>query len=380
MQDVLAHVLEQDAAGAVHDRLRLAGGARREQHVPRVVVREQLELGVRCRSTDPPVPCGPHTSGRRRVGADHHTAPDTEPVGQRRGLGDGVVLLARVRVLTGRDEYGGIELAETVDQRVLAEVRRGARERGADRRRGETDDDGLDGVRHDRHDPIARTHPISQQRAGRGPHRIGQPAARQRAARAVLPDGDERLALTRFPEQHAGDVQAPVREERRRRGHAGAEVAEEHHGAARDHPDPRSPPRTLPGSSIDHRCNAVASDAASGGAPYWPTAVAANVDQLVDAIRAGDGVQTTSPRATMPGRGSAGGLERRPHPLAAQRHVDVLDPEVRHGVDHRVVDRRCRSDGARLADALGAHRVARADGVSVFDASYIGSSAADGIA
>ena len=127
MQDVLAQVLEQDATGAVHDRLRLAGGARREQHVPRLVVGEQLELGARCRAADPPVPLRPHTprpsppavGGAAPIITPRRTPSRSASVAR---SGDGVVLRARVGVLAGRDEYRGIELAETVDQRILAEV------------------------------------------------------------------------------------------------------------------------------------------------------------------------------------------------------------------------------------------------------------------
>ena len=39
--------------------------------------------------------------------------------------------------------------------------------------------------------------------------------------------------------------------------------------------------------------------------------------------------------------------------------VDVADAEVRQCVAHGVLHRGCRSDGSRLADALGAERVAR---------------------
>ena len=59
-----------------------------------------------------------------------------------------------------------------------------------------------------------------------------------------------------------------------------------------------------------------------------------------------------------------------------RRHVDVADPEVGQGVDHRVVDRRGGPDRARLPDALGPSGL-RGVGVSRGIRSKLGSSAAE---
>ena len=73
-------------------------------------------------------------------------------------------------------------------------------------------------------------------------------------------------------------------------------------------------------------------------------------------MRAGRG------RLALAGDGRRAGLHGPPHPQRRQRHVDVLDPEVAHRVEHGVDHRRGRGDGARLADALGPQRVRRRGG------------------
>jgi hypothetical protein len=81
VQEVFAQVFQQYAAGAVDDRFRLAGRARREQHVPGMVEREQLELRAWSRRADPRVPFGPYSRGRRG-GPDHHAAADAQTLGE----------------------------------------------------------------------------------------------------------------------------------------------------------------------------------------------------------------------------------------------------------------------------------------------------------
>src|SRR5215467_12689998 len=50
-------------------------------------------------------------------------------------------------------------------------------------------------------------------------------------------------------------------------------------------------------------------------------------------------------------------LDRPPHLLRCERHVEVLHAEVAERVEHRVVDRRGRADRPGLADPLHAQRV-----------------------
>lgn len=63
-----------------------------------------------------------------------------------------------------------------------------------------------------------------------------------------------------------------------------------------------------------------------------------------------------------------------PDALGGGGHVDVGHAQVRHGVDHRVVDGRGGADGARLADSLGPQRVHRAGrlGVAHLEAGQLG--------
>ncbi len=66
--------------------------------------------------------------------------------------------------------------------------------------------------------------------------------------------------------------------------------------------------------------------------------------------------------AGVKGVGAGSALHGPPHPLRAQRQVQVVHPERREGVDDGVHDRRRQPDGAALRNPLGPERVLRAGG------------------
>ena len=112
MENVFGQVLQQHTAGAVHDALGLAGGARREQHVPRVVERQRHERD-RCRldRVEPP-------------GLNDDRCPKRW---QRRNdlvkPTSAVVALAVVGVVRNREQHGRLNLPETIDHAVGPEIR-----------------------------------------------------------------------------------------------------------------------------------------------------------------------------------------------------------------------------------------------------------------
>ena len=113
MELVLLEVLEQHATGAVDDALRDAGGARREEHVPRVVEREALRCEP-CAAVRPDevVPC--HRA-RGRV-ADHDGGADGREAGPDlvEAL-QAVEPLAAVAVAVGREQHDRLDLSEPVE-------------------------------------------------------------------------------------------------------------------------------------------------------------------------------------------------------------------------------------------------------------------------
>ena len=154
-------VLEEDAAVPVDDRLREAGGPRREEDVERVVERDGVEgegrrigeerrpgHGVRGRRRGRPAPA-------RRYGHD-----DRGPQGRQRGpdLGDRrgpVDVPVAVAVAVDREQDGGLDLGEPVDDGPRAELGRARRPDGAEGRGREQADHGLRDVGQERGHAVA---------------------------------------------------------------------------------------------------------------------------------------------------------------------------------------------------------------------------------
>ena len=131
LQAMLFQMLQQRAAGAMHDAFRHAGGARRIENESRLVERQPFE-GQRlrrkgfeeCVERD-----GIRQRLRKRIGFvqirnDHHRLRGRqlrddalELVGERERL-------AVVPIAVDRDEHLGLDLAETIQHAALAEIRR----------------------------------------------------------------------------------------------------------------------------------------------------------------------------------------------------------------------------------------------------------------
>ena len=130
VQLLLLGVGEQHPAAAVHDALGHPGGPGAEQHVPRVVERQRLELDHGAPERfEPVVPGGGRSRNTRQVGVvaeerNHHDLPERrQPLEDRGQLRGAVEVPAAVGVAVGRDQDRRGDLGEPVEHPVGSEVR-----------------------------------------------------------------------------------------------------------------------------------------------------------------------------------------------------------------------------------------------------------------
>ena len=168
-------MLDDDPAVRLHDPLRQAGRPRRVEHPQRLVERHRRELQRRRRGGE----LRPrHRALQRGVGVEvrhEHRRPQR---GQRLlQRGDGLAHVERpavVAVAVDGDQHRGLDLREAVEHRTRPEVRRARRPHGAERRRREERDQGLDGVRHQCDDPVAAAHTRRRQARAGPPDQVAQ--------------------------------------------------------------------------------------------------------------------------------------------------------------------------------------------------------------
>lgn len=159
-----------------------------------------------------------------------------------------------------------------------------------------------------------------------GPATMGMPASHPPTL------GPQRLATNVTAAMRAGER----RSLRMRRDKAPSYPVEHWRGNRRDlgrQFDKRTRYQT-PGATI------VGSKAARGGSP-------------------GRGGRSRSRRFALDGPFPGAAVDRRPEALRGEGHVDVADAEGRERVDGRIHEGRRDGDAARLAQALGAQRIAR---------------------
>ena len=232
--------LQQRAAGAVHDALRLAGGARSEEHEHRVIERQ-----LRIRDVGGLVPAQPlveshrlgnigHVDVRIQIGNDDHLAHRRQALGDLAHTLERVVRLPVVAVAVGAEQHLGLDLAEAVDHAVDAEIGRARRPDDALRQRGERQHAGLGQVRDEGGGAIAGAQPDAEQRLHCPRDVARQVGVAHPAPEAVLVPEHQRIAAIAAAQQVLRDVEAclgiPAR--------AGHLVAVHQHGGAlarRDH-------------------------------------------------------------------------------------------------------------------------------------------------
>ncbi len=164
MEHELLQVLDEGAAGTVHDALGHAGRPRAIEDVERMVEGEMLELERR-RIGDPKSvpPHGLAQSRKRRsfaVGGDHHHPLDRGNATQHLAdLRKQLETLAAITVGVGREEDLGLDLPESVDHAAHPEIGRGGGPDRPETRGRQHRDHGLGNVRHVAGHPIPRSHP-----------------------------------------------------------------------------------------------------------------------------------------------------------------------------------------------------------------------------
>ena len=155
MQAQHLEVLEEDPAVAVHDRLGHAGRAGGVQHVQRMVGGDLLELdGPGCASEVAPG----DRAGHRLVAEvlqRHRRLQAGEAVADRLHLGAAVDVAAAVSIAIDDEQHLRIDLAETVEHRLHAELGRAACPHRAEARGGQEGNDRLGDVRQVGGDAIA---------------------------------------------------------------------------------------------------------------------------------------------------------------------------------------------------------------------------------
>ena len=224
LQPVFLHMLQQRAAGAVHDAFRHAGGARRKQNIERMIERQPREGQLFRRMGFEEIFQRPRARNLRggfcriaEIGHDHH--------GRRGGelLGDGCDLvgnrqrLAVVPIAVDRHEDLGLDLAKAVEHPALAEIGRAGREDGAERSDRQHQRDGLRQIRHHRRDAVAladagRAQRLLQPRDQRLQLVPGQPVGD-----LVLAAEDQRVARAGRLQQVLGEIDLGVGEKLRAR-------------------------------------------------------------------------------------------------------------------------------------------------------------------
>ena len=155
MQAMLLDVLEQGAAGAMHDALGHAGGTRRIHDVQRVIEWQlsEFDLGdsqVRLQEGAPAACMGNALQHRLglEVGHHHHALERRQPGHNGRYLVVAVDGLAVVKIAIDGNQHFRFGLTKTIEHALLAKIGRCGGEDRANARRGEHGNDGLRHVRH----------------------------------------------------------------------------------------------------------------------------------------------------------------------------------------------------------------------------------------
>ena len=219
MQPLFLQMLQQGAAGPVHDAFRHAGGAAGKHDVERRVEIVAVEVDIAGRE-------------RRDVVAQHHAVAhpaDRRPfadIGYKDGAPDGrqggldlrqliqpVQGLAVVEIAVGREQHLGLDLSETVEHPLHAEIRRGRGPHRSQRRGGQHGDDRFRHVRHIAGDPVARPHPLGLQGLRQPADGVVELGMAQPPAYLVLAPEHDGVAVVAAAQQVLGVVQPGIGKE-----------------------------------------------------------------------------------------------------------------------------------------------------------------------
>ena len=248
-QAVVLQVLEQDAAVAVHDRLREPGRARGEEHVERVRERQRLEL-------ERPLARPGARPRRQRVGEPALRVRDfddgleaREPLAHRGDLLATVDQPIAPAVAGDGEQELRLELAEPVEDAADAELRRARRPDRAEARAGEEGDERLRDVRQVGDDAVAGADAEPLQPGAGAGDLVAELAERQleRLARLRVRDDRDRVEVVVAPDHVLGEVQPRAREPLRARHRRASRARARRARAPGSRRTPRATTRSLRG-------------------------------------------------------------------------------------------------------------------------------------
>ena len=202
------------------DALGNTGRARRIEDVERVIEREWLEeraVAGRCGHEFVPA----DDIADRGDSSAAEVRNEDRPLHRRQrthDLGDpsrAVMVFPGVRVGVGRDENLWLDLAESIENALRAEVRRTGRPHGAHRRRSERRDDRFGQVRDISRNPVARPDALAAKRRRKCGDCAVELGAGHRADRPIFSLEDDGDAVASVRQQVVGEVQRGIWEERR---------------------------------------------------------------------------------------------------------------------------------------------------------------------
>ena len=223
MQRVLLQLLQQGAAGAMHDALGHAGRAGRVEDEGRVIERQLLERERRRAIAE----VGEHHGVVDRVErgllvhvGHEHDALDARDLFLDRAHGrHAIERLARVAIAVGGEQHLRRDLTEAIEHAARAEVRRTGRPDRAEARRREHRDHGFRQVRREARDAIAGLHAGGPQAVGDARRFAPQLAPRELPPLAALVTEDDRGSIVVAAQEIFGVVQPRI-DEPARAGHA----------------------------------------------------------------------------------------------------------------------------------------------------------------
>ena len=178
---MLLDVLEQGAARAMHDALRHPGraGRIRARTADGRTATARMPASRRLASRDPLVPRHggrPRWPDRRQAdrGHDHQLPYGRQPADHLDELRPAVERLPAVVVPVHRNQNGGFDLAESIDDAIGAEIRRTGRPHRANRGTGQRRDDRFGHVGHDARHAVARPDARPHEGVTRASHLLPQ--------------------------------------------------------------------------------------------------------------------------------------------------------------------------------------------------------------
>ena len=221
MQPVLLHVLDQRAAGPMHDAFGPAGRAGGEHDEQRMVEREPLPLerppGPSCDERSEGVHREAHAGqGCSAVERNDHPQRRQRRHDLRHARGHGHPSVVQGRPGMG-EQHRRLDLAETVNDALHSHLRRRRRDAGPDRCRAERGQHGVGVVARDDADAVTDAKAEIGQRPSQRPDLFLQFRPTEPMAPAITPDRSGRwplpILVTTVGKQVFDVVEANVREE-----------------------------------------------------------------------------------------------------------------------------------------------------------------------